>query len=132
MTGNGNHLSAKKRRFVGAMLTAGTILDAAKAAHVSERTAHRYLDDPDVKQALSAALDDLLAAVTRQVVGEMAGAVRTLAAIHEAGDIPPGARVSAARAILVGGPALREAFDLGARVAALEEVLQNEHIEKTN
>jgi len=128
MAANDN-LSARKRRFVTAMLTAGTILDAAKAAGVSERTAHRYLDDPDVKRALSVALDDLLADVTRQVVGEMAGAVRTLAAIHEAGDVAAAARVSAARAILGSGVTLREALDLTARVAALEVLEREKHTE---
>ena len=128
MAASGN-LSARKRRFVTAMLTAGTILDAAKAAGVSERTAHRYLDDPDVKRALSVALDDLLADVTRQVVGEMAGAVRTLAAIHEAGDVAAAARVSAARAILGSGVTLREALDLTARVAALEVLEREKHTE---
>jgi len=115
-------LSARKRRFVAALLAEPTILDAAKAAGVSERTAHRYIRDPDVKRALSAALDDVLSDVTRQVVGEMGAAVHTLAAVHSDGTMPPAARVSAARAILTGGPALREAFDLAERVSQLEEM----------
>jgi len=128
MAANDN-LSARKRRFVAALLTEPTILDAARACGLSERTAHRYVRDPAVKAALSAALDDVLAGVTRQTVAAMGAAVRTLAAIHEAGDMPPAARVSAARSLLVGGPALREAFDLGARVAALEG-LEREHSNK--
>jgi len=119
-------LTARKRRFVMAMMTSPSLVLAASQAGISRRTAERYMADPAVKRALSEALDGVLADVTRQVVGEMAGAVRTLAAIHEAGDMPPAARVSAARSLLVGGPALREAFDLGARVAALEEALEDE------
>jgi len=121
MAASGN-LSARKRRFVTAMLTAGTILDAARACGLSERTAHRYVRDPAVKAALSAALDDVLAGVTRQTVAAMGAAVRTLAALHQAGDIPPGARVSAARAILGSGLTMREAVDLAQRVAALEDL----------
>jgi len=64
-------------------------------------------------------------------VAAMGAAVRTLAALHQAGDIPPGARVSAARAILGSGLTMREAVDLAQRVTELER-LQNEHVEKTD
>ena len=130
MAASGN-LSARKQRFVVALFAEPTILDAAKAAGVSERTAHRYVRDPDVKRALSEALDNLLGDVTRQTVAAMGAAVRTLAALHQAGDIPPGARVSAARAILGSGLTMREAVDLAQRVTELER-LQNEHVEKTD
>jgi len=114
-------LNARKRRFVAAMFAESTILDAARVAGVSERTAHRYLKgDPDVRRALSEALDDLLAGVTRQVAGEMTGAVRTLAAVHSDGTMPAAARVAAARALLGSGVTLRDAVDLTERVAALE------------
>jgi len=114
-------LATHKRRLVTALLTTQTVADAAKEAGVSLRTAQRYLRDPAVKRALSEALDNMLAGVTRQVVGEMTGAVHTLSEVHQDHELPAAARVAAARALLAGGPALREATELSERVAVLEQ-----------
>jgi len=122
-------LTPRQRRFTTAMLNAPSVDKAATAAGVSLRTAWRWLKLPIVKAALSEALDAALADVTRQTVAAMGEAVRTLSAVHQDREQPAGARVSAARAILTGGPALREAFDLAQRVGELER-LQNEHTEK--
>jgi len=122
-------LTPRQRRFTTAMLNAPSVDKAATAAGVSLRTAWRWLKLPIVKVALSEALDAALADATRQTVAAMAGAVSTLVQIHRAGDMPPASRVSAARALLVGGPALREAFDLAERVSALEG-LEREHSNK--
>jgi phage terminase small subunit len=117
----GDRLSQRRRRFVAAMLTSPTIEDAAKSAGISERTAYRYLANPDVKAALSSALDDALNQATARAVAAMTAALETLAAIHQDRAAPTGARVSAARAILDAGPRLREAVDLAERVARLEQ-----------
>ena len=120
MAGIGN-LTAKQRKLVAAMLTEPTILDAARVAGVSERTAHRYLDDPGVKRAIQTALDTVLGEAMRKVVHGMGAAVGTLEILHQDKDMPPAVRVSAARAILAAGPSLREATELTDRVSALEE-----------
>ena len=98
-----------------------TIEAAAQAAGIGERTAYRYLKIPDVRQALSAALDDAMGQVTRQTVEAMGRALQTLEAIHQDEAMSPSARVSAARSILDAGPKLREAMDLTERVTTLEE-----------
>jgi phage terminase small subunit len=116
-----NELSPRQRRFVAAMLTARTVREAAESVGVSERTGLKYLADPKVKAALSAALDGALGDATRATVGAMREAVATLEAIHGDEAQPAGSRVAAARAILEAGPRLREALDLAARVADLEQ-----------
>ena len=116
-----NDLSPRQRRFVAAMLTARTVADAAQAVGVTERTGYKYLANPAVKRAFSAALDDAMAEATRRAVAAMTEALVTLEAIHQDGAAPAGARVSAARAILDAGPKLREALELAERVTALEK-----------
>ena len=116
-------LSTRQKRFVVAMLTAATIAEAAELAGVSERTARRYLSNPAVRRALGQALDDALTQAAGQVVNAMCAALTTLEEIHGDGEAPTGARVSAARAILEGGPKLREALDLSQRLAELERLI---------
>ena len=114
-------LTARQRRFVGALLGSPTVRAAADAAGISERTGWRYIADAEVKRALSQALDSELAHATRRAVTAMTGALQTLEGIHKDPGAPTGARVSAARTILDVGPKLREALDLAERVARLEE-----------
>ena len=113
-------LNRRQRKFIAALLTAPTIEEAAKQAGIGERTAYRYLKHPEVKRALSQALDDAMGQATRRAVDAMTEALETLTAIHTDEDAPTGARVSAARSILDAGPKLREALELAERVTELE------------
>ena len=116
----GNGLTTRKRRFVAAMMTAKSIAEAARIAGIGERTGRRYLADPEVKRALGAALDGMMAVVTRRTVAAMAGALDTLEDVQADDEASPSARVAAARVVMVAGPKLREATDLAERVSALE------------
>ena len=114
-------LTPKKRRFVVAMLGATTMTAAAAAVGITERTARRYMADPNVKRALTAALDEATRQAATLAASAMADALDTLTTIHRDADAPTGSRVSAARAILETGPKLRGAADMGERIASLEE-----------
>jgi hypothetical protein len=122
--GENDRLNRRQRRFVAALVEAPTIAAAAKAAGIGEATAYRYLQNPDVKQALSQALDTALGQVVARSVGEMGAALETLAEIHRDPGASDSSRVSAARVIYVEGPKLREAFDLAERVTALEQAAE--------
>ena len=119
MTKN-DSLSTRQRKFIAAMVSSPTIAEAANVAGIAEKTACRYLGDPVVKRALSKALDDALSQATTRTVSAMGAAVGTLEEIHQDAEQPAAARVSAARAILEGGPKLKDAVDMAARVSALE------------
>ena len=105
------------------MMIGPTVAAAAAAAGIGERTAYRYMCDPAVKAALSEALDIALTGATVRTVTAMGAALDTLEAVHRDPDLSAGARVSAARAIIDGGPKLREGFDLAERVSELERRL---------
>lgn len=113
-------LTPRQVRFVAALWTSPSIEAAAKATNVSVRTARRWLKLPPVLEALRKEQAETLAAVTRQAVGAMPGALQTLVEIHEDAATPPGARVSAARAVLESSLRFAETVDLEARVTALE------------
>ena len=116
-------ITPRQRRFIGVLMGAKSVEDAARLAEVGERTAHRWLTLPAFRSALSAALDDAMGQATRRAVAAMTEAVGTLEEVHTDGEAPTGARVSAARAILEAGPRLREASDLSQRLSELEAIV---------
>ena len=118
----GPKLRTKQRRFINALLTSNTIRDAAQTADIAERTAYRWLRSDPVKSALSEALDVALSQAAARCSGAMGAALEVLLAIAQDIEAPASARVSAARAILEGGPKLRESRELSERVAILENM----------
>ena len=114
-------LTPRKRRLVAAMMTSRSVAEAAETASISLRSAWRYLSEPAVKAALSAALDDALAQVTRRTVDAMAGALDTLEAVQADREASPSSKVAAARTVMTAGPRLRQETELSERVQALEE-----------
>lgn len=88
------------------------------------RTAHTYLDDPHVKVALGVAQSQALAGVTRQLVGAMTEALRTLRQVNMTCE-QPAPRVSAARAILEYGLKSCELVELERRVSELEARMES-------
>lgn len=115
------NLSPRQARFVSALLSSPTIEAAAAAAGISSRTGRRYLRDPNVRRAISAAVDEAMGRATHLAVQAMVNALMTLEEIHTDRKAPVGPRVSAARAVLEIAPKLREALDLADRVSALEQ-----------
>jgi len=106
-----------------ALLTAlacgATIENAARSAHVSPRTAHRRLANPDFQQRLQ----DLKADIVQRTAGMLTAAgmeaAKTLITLQD-GTNPGAVRLGASRTVLELGMKLREAADLAARIAALE------------
>ena len=109
-----------KRDAVLVALAAGkTVREAAAETGVGERTAHRWLADPQFRAELANARQEMI----RQAVGKLADAssaaadeLRRLLTDAESDAV----RLRAAVAILDGLTKLREHVELADRVAALE------------
>ena len=114
-------LTTKQRRFINALLVSNTIRGAAQTSAIAERTAYRWLRSDPVRSALSEALDAALSQAGARCSGAMGRALEVLLAIAEDIEAPASARVSAAKAILEGGPKLRESLEMADRVTALEQ-----------
>jgi hypothetical protein len=84
-------ISPRQQRFIAAMLTARTVADAARQAGVAERTAYRYLDDPEIRAALDLALDQSISYAARHAAAGMNQALVVLQAILEDVAAPPAA-----------------------------------------
>ena len=102
-----------------AALAAGrTVLEAAKASGVSERTVARRLSEPAFCERLNAARAALFDQTLGKLANAAAAAVDALATLMAEG--PPSVRLGAARAVLELGTKLRESVELERRIAILE------------
>jgi hypothetical protein len=116
MAGNGN---PKGEPALVAGLAAGmTIKDAAAAAGIGERTAHRRLEDAAFRRTVAEARGKLVDGALGQLADAGTAAVATLRALLAAEG--ESVRLGSARAILELGSRLRESVELEARIADLE------------
>jgi hypothetical protein len=106
-----------------ALLTAlacgATVENAARAAGISPRTAHRRLADPAFQQRVQAARADMVQRAAGLLTAAALEAVKTLLNLQQT-HVSAAVRLSAARAILDMGMKLREAADFETRLTELE------------
>lgn len=124
--GENRSLTARQRRFVGALLAAPSVRAAAEVAGCAESSAWRWLGDAAVRDELARRQDGILGHVARRLASEMGEALDVLHSVMcdpEAADAP---RVSAARAVLESGLRLAELVTLAERVADLERRVTGE------
>jgi hypothetical protein len=96
-----------------------SVVDAAKAHGINERTAYRWSAEPEFK----AQVDELRRRMVADAVGMLArSATRAVATLEElmGGAAPPTVRLGAARAILASLIEIQAHAELTGRIAALE------------
>ena len=120
----GDALEPGQTAFVQALLSARTVEGAADLAQISRRTAHRWLAEPTVQDALRRTQNAALQQVTHRLVAGASEAAETLRAIHTDAKTPPSVRVSAARVCLELGQRFIETTDLASRLAEVERRLK--------
>ena len=116
-------ISTNQERFITAVLSTRTIADAARQIGISERTAYRYLDEPEVRAALDSALDQALSQAAQRAAVGMDRALATLYTILEDANTPLTARIAVARLLLQTGPRLHETITLMQRMESIEKRL---------
>ena len=93
-------MSASNEQIIAALLTTGTIAQAAEAAQIAPRTIYKRMGTPEFKAAYSAARADLIRGAVTALNGYMAEAVEVVAEIMRDPSAPPTTRIQAARLIL--------------------------------
>ena len=117
---NSGRLTPKKKAFVRALLTERDTRGAARAAGVAERTAYRWVQDPEIQAALLEAEGVALEAVTRGLLRLAHEAVDTLENAMGDEEARTSARVRAADIVLQRLLQLRELVSLEERIRILE------------
>jgi hypothetical protein len=126
MAGNGmagKALTARQRRAIQALMTATSVVEAAKSANVGERTLYRWLKDPLFAAELKAATKAAIDATIRRMATLSVAATGTLAKVMADAEAAAGVKVRAADVILSRLPDWRELAQLEERLAALEEAI---------
>jgi len=122
--GHGEKLSRNQERAIAALLAEPTIDAAAKLTGVGERTLRRWLQRPDFAARYADARRALVDNAVRDLQAATGEAVRVLQDVAGNPQTPPAARVAAARTILAEAYRGTELFDLGVRIAKLEQTIE--------
>lgn len=99
-----------------------TITDAAASAGIGVRTLRRWLKHKTFQARINAIRSDTVRQATSRLTDGMRAAVDTLFNL-QAADVPPAARLAAARSVLEFGSRLRLEQELLQRMEAAEEAL---------
>jgi len=121
---SGSKKSRKLEQLIAALLVSPTIADAAKVAGIGDKTARRWLRDPDFAEQYRQARRSCMDQATAQLQQAMSESVETLREIQAGGE-SEAARVSAARTIIDNAIRSRELDDIAARLDALESAMED-------
>jgi len=112
-----------------ALAGGSTVRQAAKRAKVSERTAHRRLNDRDYRRRIDAARAEMISQATGQLAKAATDATTTLSKLLKSES--DAIRLGACRTILENCERLRQGVELSQRMTELER-LHDELVAKTH
>jgi hypothetical protein len=120
MSGHGQKLSRKEETTISALLTQGTLAEAASLAGIGEATLRRWLQRDDFQAAYRRARREAVSQAVAHLQRVSGEAVETLRTIMNDDQKPSSTRVTAARVILELSIKAVDLEDLEVRIAALE------------
>jgi len=121
-----NDLTRRQLKFVAALMESTTVAEAAHRAGIGEKTAHRYLKEPAVQNAIRAAGREQLESLTRRLRRLGQDAAETLGAAMQAEDASWSPRIKAADSVIGRLLKVSELLDLEERVTALGQAMRKE------
>src|SRR5581483_8229194 len=124
MKGHGEKKSRKAEEFITALVSHPTIEAAAKAVGISNATAWRWIQDPEVGKEYARARRRAMEHATARIQEAAGEAVECLREVQRSGE-SESARVSAARTILDTAFKAADLEDVQARLDALEQAIKD-------
>ena len=116
-----SELTHKQEKFLLALITTPTTLQASKKAGITESTAYRYMKLPAFKEAQRKLMRELMSTVTGRLQYEATASVNVLAELRDNPDTPPYSRVEASKILLEMAFKTYELDDVLERIEQLEE-----------
>jgi hypothetical protein len=114
----------KTDQAVAALISCGSIAEAAQVAGIGERTLYSWLTDRDFQEQYRTARREVVGQALAQLQRVSSLAVSTLADIMSDKEAPASSRVSASKAVLELAIKAVELEDIMSRLDALEEEVQ--------
>ena len=131
MKGPGQKLNRNQEKAITALLIHTTLSEAAKFCGISEATLWRWMQIPSFQEAYAQARRSALEGAIGQLQQAAGLAVATLIGIMQNPLIYPGAnQIAAARTVLEYGFKGADLLDMEKRIAALEELMQQQEQEE--
>jgi len=121
-----NDLTRRQLKFVAALMESTTVAEAAHRAGIGEKTAHRYLKEPAVQNAIRAAGREQLESLTRRLRRLGQDAAETLGAAMQVEDASWSPRIKAADSVIGRLLKVGELLDFEERVTALGQASRKE------
>lgn len=118
-----NNLTMKQEMAIAALLTEPSVTKAAEKAGTTDRTLHRWLDEPAFSNAYRAARRETFSHAIALTIKYAPFAVQSLAKVMTDQTAPYAARVTAATALLKFSRESVELDDMVGRIAHLEQTL---------
>jgi FAD/FMN-containing dehydrogenase len=123
MSGHGQKLNRKEETAISALLTQGTLAEAASLVGIGEATLRRWLQRDDFQAAYRRAKRELISGAVHVLLHATGSATKALIDIMNDASQPATARVSAARTVLTMVLHALHDEDLDSRFAEIEQRL---------
>lgn len=130
--GKAENITDRQRRAIAALLSTRNVTEAARLAHVGERTLYRWLTEPVFRAELLKAEGAAIDQAARRLIGMQDGALEVLSELLAAARAPAGVRLRAAQAVLDYLLRLRELRNTEKRLADLEAAVYGKDTRQTN
>lgn len=112
--------TAKRDKYMVALLTSSTKAEAYKAAHISKATANRIEQEPDFIEQYNKIRRQAMEQTSNKLQGLAAKAVDTLASVMDSEQATPTERTRAAKIVLDGAYNAQQTQDILNRLDQLE------------
>ena len=116
--------TAKRDKYMMALLTSSTKAEAYKAAHISKATANRIEQEPDFIEQYNKIRRQAMEQTSNKLQGLAAKAVDTLASVMDSEQATPTERTRAAKIVLDGAYNAQQNQDILNRLDKLEQEQQ--------
>lgn len=113
--------TAKRDKYMVALLTSSTKAEAYKAAHISKATASRIEQEPDFIEQYNKIRRQAMEQTSNKLQGLAAKAVDTLASVMDSEQATPTERTRAAKIVLDGAYNAQQMQDILSRLDKLEK-----------
>lgn len=113
--------TAKREKYLVALLTSSTKTEAYKTAHISKATANRIEQDPDFIDQYNKVRRQAMTQASDKLQGLASKAVDTLATIMDSEQATPTERTRVAKIILDGAYQAQQTQDILERLDKLEQ-----------
>ena len=113
--------TAKRDKYMVALLTSSTKAEAYKAAHISKATANRIEQEPDFIEQYNKIRRQAMEQTSNKLQGLAAKAVDTLASVMDSEQATPTEKTRAAKIVLDGAYNAQQMQDILSRLDKLEK-----------